>query len=91
MPRGGKVEQFNQHFQRNFYRLMRLKRGSFAQIELQAEEITNNLVSKYTKLSPADAVQSPTARSRQSSTRAGSRASATRARSRRSGTSAASW
>ena len=38
MPRGGKVEQFNQHFQRNFYRLMRLKRGSFAQIELQAED-----------------------------------------------------
>ena len=59
VPRGGKVEQFNQHFQRNFYRLMRLKRGSFAQIELQAEEITNNLVSKYTKLSPADAVQKP--------------------------------
>ena len=57
VPRGSRVEKYNQDFQRTFYRLVRLKRGSFSQIEAQAEEITNNLKSKYTKLSPSEAVE----------------------------------
>ena len=57
VARGSKVEQYNQTFQRNFYRLLRLKRGSFNEIEQQAEEITNNTKSKFTKLSPKDAVK----------------------------------
>jgi len=57
VARGSRVEKYNQDFQRTFYRLLRLKRGSFSQVEQQAEDITNNLRSKYTKLSPADAVQ----------------------------------
>jgi hypothetical protein len=59
VPRGSRVEKFNQDFQRTFYRLMRLGRGSFSSLQKQAEEITNNLKSKYTKLSPAEAVERP--------------------------------
>ena len=59
VQRGSRVEKFNADFQRTFYRLARLKRGSFSQIEQQTEEITNNLKNKYTKLSPADAVKRP--------------------------------
>ena len=59
VPRGSRIEKYNQDFQRTFYRLVRLNRGSFSQIQEQAEEITNNLKSKYTKLSPADAVKRP--------------------------------
>ena len=61
VARGSRVEKYNQDFQRNFYRLLRLKRGTFSQVEQQAEEMTNNLKSKYTKLSPADAVKRPDA------------------------------
>ena len=59
VPRGSRVEKFNQDFQRTFYRLMRLGRGSFSSLQEQAEEITNNLKNKYTKLSPAEAVKRP--------------------------------
>ena len=59
VPRGSRIEKYNQDFQRTFYRLVRLNRGSFSQVQEQAEEITNNLKSKYTKLSPADAVKRP--------------------------------
>lgn len=58
VARGSKVEQYNQTFQRTFYRLLRLKRGSFSELEKQAEEITNNTKNKYSKLSPSDAVKS---------------------------------
>ena len=57
VPRGSRVEKFNQDFQRSFYRLVRLGRGSFSSCQQQAEEITNNLKNKYTKLSPAEAVE----------------------------------
>ena len=56
VSRGSRVEQFNKVFQNNFYRLARLQRGSFSQLEQQAEEICNNIKNKHTKLSPADAV-----------------------------------
>ena len=59
VARGSRVEKFNQDFQRSFYRLMRLRRGTFSSLQKQAEEITNNLKSKYTKLSPAEAVKRP--------------------------------
>ena len=59
VPRGSRVEKYNQDFQRTFYRLVRLNRGSFSQVEAQAEEITNNLKSKYTKMSPNEAVERP--------------------------------
>ena len=59
VPRGSKVEHFNQTFQRTFYRLLRLKRGSFSELENQAEKICNNTKNKYTKLSPRDAVKRP--------------------------------
>ena len=59
VQRGSRIEKYNQDFQRTFYRLVRLKRGSFSQVQNQAEEITNNLKNKYTKLSPAEAVQRP--------------------------------
>ena len=56
VPRGSRVEKYNQDFQRTFYRLLRLKRGTFSQVEEQAEEITNNGKNKYTKLSPNEAL-----------------------------------
>ena len=59
VPRGSRIEKYNQDFQRTFYRLVRLNRGSFSQVEAQAEEITNNLKSKYTKMSPNEAVERP--------------------------------
>ena len=59
VPRGSRVEKFNQDFQRTFYRLVRLRRGTFSQIQEQSEEITNNLKNKHTKVSPADALNRP--------------------------------
>ena len=59
VERGSRVEKFNQDFQRSFYRLMRLRRGTFSSLQQQAEEITNNLKNKHTKLSPAEAVKRP--------------------------------
>ena len=59
VPRGSRVEKFNQDFQRTFYRLLRLKRGSFSELEEQAQEITNNTKNKHSKLSPSDALERP--------------------------------
>ena len=61
VERGSRVEKFNQDFQRSFYRLMRLRRGTFSSLQQQAEEITNNLKNKNIKLSPAEAVTRPDA------------------------------
>ena len=46
LPRGSRVEKFNQDFQRNFYRLLRMRRGNFGQLEDQALALTNNTKSQ---------------------------------------------
>ena len=45
VPRGNKVEKANATFQRIFYRLYRLKRGTFGQLTHQALAIFNNTLS----------------------------------------------
>jgi hypothetical protein len=45
VPRGNKVEKSNATFQRIFYRLYRLKRGTFGQLTQQALAIFNNTLS----------------------------------------------
>ena len=59
VPRGSRVEKFNQDFQRTFYRLLRLGRGTFSSLEEQAQEITNELKNKYTKKTPKEALETP--------------------------------
>ena len=59
VPRGSRVEKFNQDFQRNFYRLLRLRRGNFGSLEDQALELTNNTKSKHTKKTPKEALDTP--------------------------------
>ena len=59
VPRGSRVEKFNQDFQRNFYRLLRLRRGNFASLEDQALDITNNTKSKFIKKTPKEALTTP--------------------------------
>ena len=59
VPRGSRVEKFNQDFQRNFYRLLRLRRGTFSSLEDQALEITNNTRNKNTKKTPKEALGIP--------------------------------
>ena len=59
VPRGSRVEKFNQDFQRHFYRLLRLGRGTFGSLEEQAQEMTNELKSKYTKKTPREALKTP--------------------------------
>jgi hypothetical protein len=59
VPRASRVEKFNQDFQRNFYRLMRLRRGTFGEVEDQALDITNNTKSKFTKKTPKEALTTP--------------------------------
>ena len=57
VPRASRVEKFNMDFQRNFYRLLRLRRGNFPSLEKQALEMTNNTRSKYTKKTPNEALK----------------------------------
>ena len=57
VPRGSRVEKFNQDFQRNFYRLLRLRRGNFGSLEDQALNITNNTKNKNTKKTPKEALE----------------------------------
>ena len=59
VPRGSRVEKFNQDFQRTFYRLLRLGRGTFSSLEEQAQEITNELKNKHTKKTPKEALETP--------------------------------
>ena len=61
VPRGSRVEKFNQDFQRNFYRLLRMRRGNFNSLEDQALELTNNTKNKYTKKTPEEALGTPDA------------------------------
>jgi len=53
------VEKFNQDFQRNFYRLMRMRRGNFGSLEDQAQALTNNTKSKFTQKTPEEALKTP--------------------------------
>ena len=46
VEKGSRIEKFNQDFQRNFYRLARLHRGTFNSLEDQALNITNNTRNK---------------------------------------------
>ena len=59
VPRGSRVEKFNQDFQRNFYRLLRLRRGNFGSLEDQALNITNNTRNKNTKKTPKECLDIP--------------------------------
>ncbi len=59
VPRGSRVEKFNQDFQRNFYRLMRMRRGNFGSLEDQAQALTNNTKSKFTQKTPEEALKTP--------------------------------
>ena len=59
VSRGSRVEKFNQDFQRNFYRLLRLRRGKFGSLEDQALKLTNNTKSKWTKKTPEEALSTP--------------------------------
>ena len=61
LPRGSRVEKFNQDFQRNFYRLLRMRRGTFGQLEDQALALTNNTKNKNTKKTPEEALETPDA------------------------------
>ena len=61
VPRGSRVEKFNQDFQRNFYRLLRMRRGNFNSLEDQALELTNNTKNKHTKKTPEEALGTPDA------------------------------
>lgn len=56
VSRGSRVEKFNQDFQRNFYRILRLQRGSFASLQTQAVKITNNTRNKNTGKTPQEAL-----------------------------------
>ena len=59
VPRGSRVEKFNQDFQRHFYRILRLGRGTFGSLEEQAQDMTNELKSKHTKKTPKEALETP--------------------------------
>ena len=61
VARGSRVEKFNQDFQRNFYRLMRMRRGHYNAVEEQALAITNNTRNKYLKMTPTEALEKPDA------------------------------
>lgn len=56
VDRGNRIEQCNQVFQRNFYRLYKLRRGSFKSLEKQAVALVNNTRNKYTRKTPNEAV-----------------------------------
>ena len=59
VPRGSRVEKFNQDFERHFYRILRLGRGSFTSLEEQAQDMTNELRNKHTKKTPKEALETP--------------------------------
>ncbi len=59
VSRGSRIEKFNQDFQRNFYRLLRLRRGTFESLEDQARDLTNNTKNKWTKKTPEEALTTP--------------------------------
>ena len=61
VARGSRVEKFNQDFQRNFYRLLRMRRGKFESLQKQALDLTNNTKNKNTKHTPEEALKIPDA------------------------------
>ena len=56
VPRASRCEKVNQDYQRTFYRLMRLGRGSFKSCMKQAETLVNELFNKNLKCTSAEAV-----------------------------------
>ena len=56
VDRGSRVEHCNQIFQRNFYRLYKLRRGTFHSLERQAQKLVNQTFNKYTRMTPNEAV-----------------------------------
>ena len=61
VPKGSRVEKFNQDYQRNFYRLLRMRRGNFSELEKQALKLTNNTRNKNLKMTPEEALSKPDA------------------------------
>ena len=57
VPRGSRVEKFNQDFQRNFYRIMKMRRGTFSSLTQQAQDITNNTMNKNLRKTPEEALK----------------------------------
>ena len=56
VDRGSRIEHNNQVFQRNFYRLYKLRRGTFRSLQKQAQKLVNQTYNKYTRLTPNEAV-----------------------------------
>ena len=61
VDRASRIEQQNAIFQRNFYRLYKLRRGTFHSLETQALRLVNNTRNKYTLMTPNEAVAAPDA------------------------------
>ena len=60
--RASRVEMQNRIFQRNLYRLFRLRRGSLQAITKQAQVLCNNTHSKFIGMTPKDAAGTETAK-----------------------------
>ena len=56
VDRGSRIELCNQVFQRNFYRLYKLRRGTFRSLQRQAQNLVNQTRNKYTKMTPNEAL-----------------------------------
>ena len=56
VDRASRIEQQNAIFQRNFYRLYKLRRGTFHSLETQALRLVNNTRNKYIRMTPNEAV-----------------------------------
>ena len=56
VDRASRVEHCNQIFQRNFYRLYKLRRGTFQSLQKQAQQLVNQTFNKYTRMTPNEAV-----------------------------------
>ena len=61
VPKASRVEKFNQDYQRNFYRLLRMRRGKFFSLQQQALDLTNNTRNKHLKMTPEEALSKPDA------------------------------
>ena len=59
VDRASRIEQQNAIFQRNFYRLYKLRRGTFHSLETQALRLVNNTRNKYIRMTPNEAVAAP--------------------------------
>ena len=56
VDRASRVEHCNQIFQRNFYRLYKLRRGTFQSLQKQAAALVNQTRNKYIRMTPNEAV-----------------------------------